>query len=72
MSKLRIDQLKGNLKQSLVPVYLLSGDETLLVEESADAIRQQALQNGFSERERYHVDNQFDWNLLLAASNRCR
>ncbi len=69
MAKLRIEQLSAQLKKDLAPVYLISGDETLLVEESTDAIRQQAIKNGFSERQRYHVDNQFDWNVFLAASN---
>lgn len=68
MAKLRIEQLSAQLKQALAPVYLVSGDETLLVEESADAIRKQAQQEGFSERERYEVDKQFDWDQLYSAS----
>lgn len=68
MSKLRIDQLDKHLKQAFAPVYLVSGDETLLVEESCDAIRQQAQKAGFNERERYYVDNQFDWSQLSSAS----
>ena len=69
MAKIRIEQLGKQLKQGLAPVYLVSGDETLLVEESCDAIRQHALKSGFSERERYHVDPQFDWSQLLTISN---
>ncbi|MGH1485205.1 MAG: DNA polymerase III subunit delta [Cellvibrionaceae bacterium] len=69
MTKLRIDQLPRHLQQELSPVYLVSGDETLLVEESCDSIRQQAIKEGFSERERYFVDKQFDWSQLLTASN---
>jgi DNA polymerase-3 subunit delta len=69
MGKLRIDQLNRHLQQELSPVYLVSGDETLLVEESCDAIRKQAIKAGFSERERYFVDNQFDWSQLLTSSN---
>ena len=68
MAKLRLDQLTTHLQQGLAPVYLISGDETLLVEESSDAIRQQAKIQGFTERERYYVDTQFDWNRLLEAS----
>ncbi len=69
MGKLRIDQLDRHLKQDFGHAYLVSGDETLLVEESCDAIRQQAQAEGFSERERYYVDNQFDWSQLLTAAN---
>ncbi|MFT7223183.1 MAG: DNA polymerase-3 subunit delta [Cellvibrionaceae bacterium] len=69
MGKLRINQLASQLNKGLAPVYLISGDETLLLEESSDAIRRHALSLGFSERERYDVDKQFDWNRLLIASN---
>jgi DNA polymerase-3 subunit delta len=69
MAKLRIDQLEKHLSQSLANVYLVSGDETLLVEESCDAIRQQAQSEGFLERERFSANNQFDWSQLLSAAN---
>jgi DNA polymerase-3 subunit delta len=69
MGKLRIDQLSKHLQQGLAPAYLVSGDEILLVEESGDKIRRSAFKNGYTERERYFVDNQFDWSQLLSASN---
>ncbi|MFT5117786.1 MAG: DNA polymerase-3 subunit delta [Kiritimatiellia bacterium] len=69
MAKLRSDQLAQNLKGKLAPVYLVSGDETLLVQEACDAIRQTARQAGFSERERHHVDKQFSWSQLLSSAN---
>lgn len=69
MGKLRIDQLNRHLQQELAPAYLISGDETLLVEESSDEIRRCAFKNGYTERERYFVDKQFDWSQLLSASN---
>lgn len=69
MAKLRIDQLSNSLNKSLAPVYLITGDETLLVQESCDAVRKKAFQAGFSERERYTVDKQFEWSQLLSAAN---
>ena len=69
MSKLRSDQLNKQLQQHLAPVYLISGDETLLVQEACDSVRKAARKAGFSERERYHTDAQFDWSLLLSAAN---
>jgi DNA polymerase-3 subunit delta len=69
MAKLRIEQLDKHLNQALSPVYLVSGDETLLVEESCDAIRNKAKQEGFNERKRFSANNQFDWSQLLSASN---
>ncbi len=48
----------------LAPVYLIAGDEPLLLQEAADALRSRARANGFSEREVLDVDAQFDWNDL--------
>lgn len=63
--KLRPDQLSQHLGNSLLPIYIVSGDEPLLVQESCDAIRSQCRQQGFV-REVMHVDPHFDWNELLA------
>lgn len=62
--KIYINQLAGQLKQGLSPVYLLVGDEPLQLQEAGDAIKQQALANGFSEKETYLVDNSFQWHEL--------
>lgn len=63
--RLRVDQLEKNLAQTLAPVYLISGDEPLLVQESADAVRAACRKQGFNERQIFHIDNNFDWNTLL-------
>lgn len=60
------DKLGQHLKTTLAPIYLIAGDETLLVQECCDQIRQQCRAAGFNERQIFHVDKQFDWNLLLA------
>ena len=36
------EKLAGHLKQQLLPVYLVSGDEPLLVQECCDQVRQAA------------------------------
>jgi DNA polymerase-3 subunit delta len=69
MAKLRIDQLEKSINGALAPVYFISGDETLLVQEACDTIRQAARKKGFSERERHHVDKQFEWAQLLSSAN---
>ncbi|MGN0920403.1 MAG: DNA polymerase III subunit delta [Cellvibrio sp.] len=69
MAKLRPEQLDQALKKGLDSIYILSGDEPLLIQEAADSIRAQARKQGFSERELFHVDNQFDWGQLLSAAN---
>ena len=69
MTQLRADQLAGQLQQSLAPVYFVHGDETLLVNECADAIRAAARAQGYAERQVFSVEAGFDWNSLRAASD---
>jgi len=66
--RLRPDQLTQNLVKGLLPVYIVSGDEPLLVQECSDAIRLSCRQQGFS-REVLQVDASFDWNELLNCAN---
>lgn len=67
--RLRLEQLEANLKQGLQAVYLISGDEPLLVQEACDAIRQQAKSKGYDERQILSVDRQFDWQRLQDEAN---
>ncbi|MBS1159060.1 MAG: polymerase delta subunit [Proteobacteria bacterium] len=64
---LKGEQLAAHLERELRPLYVLYGDEPLLVLEAADAIRAKARQQGYSEREVLTVLAQFDWGSLLAA-----
>lgn len=66
--KLNPAQLGKHLQGSLAPVYVVSGDEPLLCQEACDAIRNACRQQGFSERQVFNADNQFDWGHLLQAS----
>ena len=68
--QLKAEQLSSHLsKDSLAPVYLISGDEPLLVQEAADNVRAAALQQGFSERELFHTETGFDWGQVLTEAN---
>ena len=67
--KLNASQLESHLQGELAPLYFLSGDEILLVQEAADAIREAARAQGYSEREVMHVDRSFDWSSLNDASD---
>lgn len=70
MAKLRPEQLGEALKKRLSPIYLVTGDEPLLVQEACDQIRAAAREQGFGERELYHAsDPGFDWNQLLNSAN---
>ncbi|MCL1477518.1 DNA polymerase III subunit delta [Marinobacter sp. M3C] len=57
-------QLPQSLKKGLAPVYLISGDEPLLVQECCDQIRKVARDQGFADRLTFHADNHFDWNIV--------
>lgn len=68
--QLKGEQLHAHLERELKPVYLVYGDEPLLVIEAADAIRAAARQRGFDEREVLTALSGFDWNqLVMAAGN---
>ena len=64
---LRGEQLSAHLDRELRPLYVLYGDDPLLVIEAADTIRAKARQQGYTEREVLTVLPHFDWNQLLAA-----
>lgn len=68
--RVKPEQLAGHLKQGLAPLYLVFGDEPLLVQEAADAIRAAARREGYGERELFTVESGFSWqNLLASGSN---
>ena len=63
------EKLAGHLQQQLLPVYLVSGDEPLLVQECCDLIRQQARRQGCSDREVIDAGvSGFDWQELLRSA----
>lgn len=54
--KLTLEALSAQLAERLLPVYLVSGDEPLLVGEAGDAIRAQARALGYAEREVFFIE----------------
>ena len=67
--KIRAEQLQSHLSKELLPVYVISGDEPLLAQESADAVRLAARNKGFSGREVFHGEGKFDWGQLHNEAN---
>lgn len=59
--RIRGDQLAGALKGALAPVWLVSGDEPLLVDEAVARIRAAALAQGYDERQSAQSEPGFDW-----------
>jgi DNA polymerase-3 subunit delta len=65
---LRANQLAANLQRGLAPVYLVGGEEPLLLQECCDQIREAAKAKGFIEREILQVERGFDWSELQQAA----
>ncbi len=59
--KLAPERLPAALATALAPLYVVGGDEPLLVEEAADAVRAAARRHGYTEREVRFVEAGFDW-----------
>ncbi len=63
-------QLEQHLQRGLKSLYTLHGDEPLLIQEAADAIRSAARAQGFTERSSHTVSGaRFDWSEVLAAAS---
>ena len=63
--RIKPEQLAARLATAdLAPVYCISGDEPLQLQEAEDAIRRRARELGVEERVVYHVERGFDWNQL--------
>ena len=62
--QVRPQELAGHLGKTLLPVYLVSGDEPLQTLEAADAIREAARARGHDTRELFDVGKGFDWGRL--------
>jgi DNA polymerase III subunit delta len=66
--RLNSDQLAAALARGLARIYLVSGDEPLLVGEAADAIRAAARASGYADRTVFFIDRSFAWDELRHAT----
>ena len=69
MAKIRPEQLSRQIEKKLSPIYVISGDEILLIQEACDVIRSKAKKLGFTDRELYNVEAQFNWDNFLQSAN---
>ncbi|MBG9389238.1 DNA polymerase III subunit delta [Caenimonas aquaedulcis] len=66
--QLAAPQVTAHLQKGLRSLYTLHGDEPLLIQEAADAIRAAARAQGYTERTVHTVSGaHFDWSEVLAA-----
>ncbi|MBZ0093353.1 MAG: DNA polymerase III subunit delta [Sulfuricellaceae bacterium] len=67
--QIRPEQLGAHLQRPVQALYTVFGDEPLLALEAADAVRTQARAQGYSEREVFTVEGNFNWQALLLSGN---
>lgn len=63
--KLTLTQLSQHLCKTIAPLYVISGDEPLLIQEAIDNIRRAAYEAGFSERVRLPIETGVDLAKIL-------
>jgi len=66
--KIKPEQLSRTLANNNFPVYWLAGNEPLLMQESADLVRNRYRELGFAEREIFNVDSGFNWESFSQSS----
>ncbi len=67
--KIPVRQLDRHLRDKLARAYLIAGDEPLLVDEAAEAVRTAARGQGFDSRELHVVDRGFRWAELSSGAD---
>lgn len=64
--KIQLQQLK---QHKISPVYLISGNEFLLVQEACDFVRKLAVNFNYSEREVFNIETGFNWEKFIASTS---
>lgn len=66
--RLKPENLAQELGRGLASVYLVSGDDPLLVGEAVDAIRSAARAAGYADRTVFSIERYFDWGEFRQAA----
>ena len=66
--QLRAGELGAQLAKSILPAYVIHGDEPLLALEAADAVRAAARRAGYAEREVLEPERSYDWSEFTHAT----
>ena len=67
--QIRADQLRNDLKNRQLPLYMVCGDEPLQHKETVDMLRKAARYYGYKDREVYTAESGFDWDMLENSVN---
>ena len=62
--QVKYQNLSGSLNKKLSPLYLVSGDELLIVQESCDCVIEAAKAEGYAERLVYQLGTDGGWDAL--------
>ena len=60
------ERLQNSLSEQLTSIYFAFGAEILLVEQSLSLIKAAAKENGFNERFRFDIDDNFSWDSIFS------
>lgn len=66
--QLRADSLARHLRKELARLYIVYGDEHLLVQEALDEMRAAARAAAYTQRSIFTVERGFDWSQVLGVS----
>ena len=67
--KLKPEHLKKHLEQKLLPIYIISGNEPLLVQEYALMIHEAAQAKGYEDKQVFQSESGFDWQHFYESAN---
>ena len=67
--EINVSQLAATLNRALAPVYMLSGEEPLQIQQSLNLVYKSAHEGGYTERQVLHVERSFDWSQVSQQSN---
>mgnify|MGYP000133969020 FL=1 len=67
--KAYLNQLPSLVSQKKARLFILSGDEPLLIQEASQLLRNILGNEGFSGRELFMIDGSFDWDSILFENN---
>lgn len=65
----RPDQLAAQTSKGMAPIYLVSGDEPLQLNEACDTLRAAARKHGYGDRQIFDIDASFNWDAFFMDSN---
>jgi len=66
--RIQADQVARAVEKKLATAWLIAGDEPLLTGEAADAVRVRARAEGYTGRDLFVTDRNFDWSEIAGAS----